>query len=208
MKVLCSLFVLGGAVLGILTMAVPATADTCANEVDSTTITLKKDQSTDNGVQLGSFNCWMPKPPAAGKNLCRNGSGTSHAFSITLANQCDLPVKLMLKLKGGGSLDFQEARCGNSAVLFNEFLAAGGSKPFTCTSQNYSTKNARRATDFELRASHVDGGTGSPQPVNVDYDPEIAVKDPHVFQIQLGLWALAIIGGGFVVWLLVARFRR
>lgn len=208
MNVLRGLSVLGAAVLGILTMAIPATADTCANEVDSTTVTLKKDQSTDNGVQLGTFNCWMPKLPAPDKNLCRNGSETSHAFSITLANQCDLPVKLMLKLKGGGSLDFQEAGCGNSAVLFNEFLAAGDSKPFTCTSKDYSTREGKRATDFELRASHVDGGTGPPRPVNVDYDPEIAVKDPHGFGIQHGLWALAIIVGGLVVWLLVARFRR
>jgi len=109
-------------------------------------------------------------------------------------------------LKGGGSLDFKGNDCGNGAVLFNDFVQPGGPKTFSCTTTAYSTKRPKRATDYELRASHVDDGTG-PTPVNVDYDPEIAVKDPGGFS-HLGLWAVAILGGGLVMWLLVRWFRR
>jgi hypothetical protein len=193
---------------GVLAASAPAGAESCATEVNATTITLRKDQSSTSGEQLGQFNCWMPKAPASDKNLCQNDSATAHTFSITLANQCDVPVKLMLNLMGGGSLNFQGTDCGAGAVLFNDFVpGGGGSRLFQCTSQTYSTRQAKRATDFELKAMSVDDGNGPPTPVNVKYDPEIAVKDPSGIAVHKGLWALAIIGGGLLLWFIARRFR-
>jgi hypothetical protein len=192
--------------LGVMMGSRPAVADTCATEIDRIAITLKKDLSTATGEQLGQFNCWMPKPPSSDKNLCQHDSGAEHTFSITLNNECDQSVKLMLKLKGGGSLDFK-GDCGPGAVLFNDFVQRGASKRIDCTSTKYTQSQAKRATDYELRASHVDDGSQT-TPVNVDYDPEIAVKDPSGLKSRKELLALAIIGGGMLAWFVARRFRR
>lgn len=193
--------------LGVVATSGPAVADTCPKEVDTTTITLKKDQSSADAEQLGAFNCWMPKRAASDKNLCRHDPATSHTFSITLANECEVSVKLKLMLKGGGSLHFKEPKCGNGAVLFNDYLAGGVSEPFPCTTTAYTTTQPKRATDFELKASLVDDGTGPPTPVNVTYDPEIAVKDGISISDDPRLVAVALIGGGLLLWLIARRFR-
>lgn len=211
MKRVRILLLVSVALLAIITTSIPAAAATCASRRTSITITLDDDAATQaNGTKLGQFDCWMPKPAtSAVKDLCEDGIAVAHKFSITLANQCGIPVRMMLRLKGGGSLHFQEAECGNGAVVFDGVVS---STPVSrsCTSATYPAGSGSKSTEYEVVATHVDPGTGPPQPIAppVAYDPEIAVKDAEGFKVHPGLLAVAIIGGGLLVWLVVRRSRR
>ena len=199
-----------GGLLVALAAASPATAETCSTRRTAITITLDDDQSTQaSGEQLGQFNCWMPKPAAATKDLCQDDVSLPHQFSITLANQCTVPVRVRLRLQGGGSLRFQEPRCGNGAVLFDDVITPGTPVPVTCTSAVETLGSGSKATRYNVVATHVQLATGPPQPLSppVEYDPEIAVKDPSGLNVHKGLWALAIIGGALLIWFIARRFR-
>ena len=89
----------------------------------------------------------MPKPAStAVKEQCQDGIEVAHQFSITLANECGMPVRMRLLLKGGGSLHFQEPECGNGAVVFDGVVSAGAPVPLKCTSKTYPKGNGSKST--------------------------------------------------------------
>ena len=106
-------------------------------------------------------------------------------------------------------LQHDPSLAGYGAVLFDGVITPGVPVPVSCTSQVETLGSGSKATRYELVATHVQLATGPPQPLSppVDYDPEIAVKDPSGLNVHKGLWALAIIGGALLMWFIARRFR-